>query len=460
MSNKALAALRENLRGDWIAADHDQYDSARRVWNGLIQRKPGLIVRCRGVADVMAAVNFAGQHGLQIAVRSGGHNVAGTSVQDNGFTIDLSAMRSVRVDPNRRFAWVEGGARLGDVDHESQAFGLATPLGVVSATGVAGLTLHGGIGWLLRKHGLSIDSLLSVDVVTADGDLKRADRQRNSDLYWAVRGGGGNFGVVTSFEFELHPVGPQVWFAVPIYPLERAPEVMAEFRAIMEKAPDDLMGLGVYWSAPEVPEVPRQYHGLPVVILLACYTGPLEQGEEMVRPLRTINKPIADLSGPMRWLDVQRFLDADYPDGASYYWKSIFLDRLDDQVIETLTRHAEKRPSPISSIDVWTLGRAMSRIEASDTAFYRRDAPYMIGIEANWAGMDDSDANIGWARGLYDDLRTFTRGGDYLNFPGFFENQADMLSGAYGPNLNRLKSVKRKYDPENLFAGAVNIRPD
>jgi FAD/FMN-containing dehydrogenase len=245
-----------------------------------------------------------------------------------------------------------------------------------------------------------------------------------------------------------------------MYPLERAPEVIARFRTIMDNAPDDLMGLGVYWSAPEAPEVPRQVHGAPVVILLGCYTGPLEQGEEMIRPLRTIGKPIADLSAPMRWVDVQRFLDADYPDGNSYYWKSIYLDHLDDQVIAILTRYAKKRPSPISSIDVWTLGRAMSRIAASETAFYKRDAPYMIGIEANWNGVNDNNANIEWARGLYEDLKAFTRGGDYLNFPGFYENQDVMLSGAYGPNLNRLRSIKRKYDPENLFSGAVNIRPD
>ena len=460
LSADLLASLSRNLRGEIITADHDQYDFARTVWNGLIARKPGVIVRCLGVADVIAAVKFAGEHSLQVSVRGGGHNVAGACLADDGFVIDLSSMRSVQVDPQRRVARVEGGARLGDLDHETQPFGLAAPVGLVSATGVAGLTLHGGAGWLLRKHGLSIDNLLSVDVVTADGQLRRADSRHHEDLFWAIRGGGGNYGVVTSFEFQLHPVGPKVWFSVPMYPLDRAAEVMAAFRAIMEEAPDELMALGVYWSAPEIPEVPVQYHGTPVVILLSCYTGPFDQGEKVIAPLRAIGTPIADLSGPMRWVDVQKFLDADYPEGAFYYWKSIYLDRLDEQVIDTLSRHAAARPSPISSIDIWTLGRAMGRVSKTATAFYKRDAPYMIGIEANWNSADDTDANIQWARMLYQDLKEYSRGGEYLNFPGFFENKESQLAGAYGPNLSKLQSVKAKYDPENAFPGAINIRPE
>ena len=460
LSSELLASLNQGLLGKLVTVDEEEYNSVRKVWNGLITNQPGVIVCCRGVADVIDAVQLAREHNLKISVRGGGHNVAGASVPDSGFTIDLGAMRSVRVDPDRRVARVEGGARLGDLDHETQAFGLATPVGVVSATGVAGLTLHGGIGWLLRKHGLSIDNLLSVDVVTADGQLRRADPHHNEDLFWAIRGGGGNFGVVTSFEFQLHPVGPQVWFSAPIYPLERAPEVMATFRDTLQSAPDELMGLGVYWSAPEISEVPKQFHGTPVVILLGCYTGPFENGEKAIAPLRKIGTPLADLSGPMRWVDVQRFLDADYPDGALYYWKSIYLDRLDDPVIQVLSRHAARRPSPISSIDVWTLGRAMNRVNKTATAFYKRDASYMIGIEANWSSPDENDANIDWARRLCEDLKDFNSGGDYLNFPGFFENRQSMLAGAYGQNLGKLERVKAKYDPNNLFCGAVNIPPD
>ena len=453
-----LAALSAKIGGQVLDSRHPAYDSARAVWNGLIDKKPGIIVQCKGVADVMTAVKFASEHDLRIYARAGGHNVAGSCMDEDSFTIDLSPMRAVHVDPVKQTARVEGGARLGDLDHETQAFGLAAPVGVVSATGVAGLTLHGGMGWLLRKHGLSIDNLLSVEIVTADGQFRRADRDHNADLFWAVRGGGGNFGIVTAFEFKLHPVGPQVWLSVPIYPLERASEVMNAFDEYMQTAPDELMGIGVYWSAPEVPEVPEQYHGVPVVILLGCYTGPFEQGEKIIAPLRRIGKPLADLSGPMEWVAVQKFLDADYPDGDFYYWKSIFLDRLDHRIVQTLANHHAVRPSGLSSIDVWALDRAMRRVDSTATAFHKRDAPYMIGIEANWKKRGDADANIQWARSLYEDLKQHTRGGNYLNFPGFLEDREELLRGSYGPNLDRLITIKAKYDPANLFAGAINIR--
>lgn len=459
ISPDAVAALQKTLRGEIVTAHDGSYDSLRSVWNGLIDKKPGALIPCTGLADVMAAVRFAGDHGLSVLVRGGGHNVAGACLADNGLTLDLSPMRQVQVDPQRRTALVQGGARLGDLDHETQAFGLAAPMGVVSATGVAGLTLHGGIGWLLRKHGLSIDNLLAVEIVTADGELKKADSSRNADLFWAVRGGGGNFGVVTAFEFQLHPVGPRVWMSAPIYPLERAPEVMPVFRDYLAQAPDDLMGLGVFWSAPEAPEVPRKWHGAPVVILMSCYSGPFEKGEAAIAPLRRIGGAIADLSGPMRWTDLQKFLDADYPDGAFYYWKSIYLDRLDDEVIRELSRHTAARPSHLSSIDVWTLRRAMERVKPSETAFYKRDAPYLIGIEANWQNRADVDANIAWARAVFEGLQPFTRGGNYLNFPGFFEDQDHLLRGAYGPNLERLRAIKAQVDPGNRFPGALTIAP-
>jgi FAD/FMN-containing dehydrogenase len=460
LTTESLKSLGSHLRGRIVTAEDDSFDNTRKVWNGLIDKKPGAIIQCMGAADVMAAVKFAETHGLRISVRSGGHNVAGSCLDENGYVIDLSAMRGVRVDPEKRIARAEGGARLGDLDHETQAFGLAAPVGVVSATGVAGLTLHGGIGWLLRRHGLSIDNLLSVDVVTAGGQLRRADQDRNSDLFWAIRGGGGNFGVVTSFEFKVHSVGPEVWMSAPVYPLDRAPEVVAAFRDYMEAAPDELMGIAVYWSAPEAPVIPEKLHGSPVVILLSCYTGPFDKAEKITAPLRNIGTPIADLGGPMRFTDAQKFLDADYPDGKFYYWKSIYLDRLDAGAIEALSQHAASRPSPLSSIDVWTLGRAMSRVPSTDTAFYKRDAPYMIGIEANWDDRQDTDANIEWARRVFEDMKKFTRGGHYLNFPGFYEEQESLLQGAYGLNLSRLQSIKRKFDPMNLFAGAINIQPE
>jgi FAD/FMN-containing dehydrogenase len=454
-----VTRLRSGIRGQVIIAGNGAYDAARRVWNGLIDKKPGAVVQCAEPADAVAAVRFAERHGLRVLVKSGGHNVAGAGLADDGFTIDLSAMRSVRVDAGKRTALAQGGARLGDLDRATHPFGLAAPLGVVSATGVAGLTLHGGMGWLLRKHGLSIDNLLSVEIATAGGRLIKASAVENADLFWAVRGGGGNFGVVTAFEFKLHPVGPQVWVSMPIYPLERAAEVMAVFREYMEKAPDDFMAISVFWSAPEAPEVPAAYRGKPVVILLGCYTGPFDQGEQVIAPLRSIGTPVADLSAPMSWTEAQQILDPDYPDGDFYYWKSIYLDRLDDDVVRALSRHTAARPSPLSSIDVWYLGRAMGRIGPTDTAFCQRSAPYMVGIEANWKDPGTSDANIDWAREVFADLQQFSSGGHYLNFPGFFEERERLLKGAYGPNLARLQAVKAHFDPGNMFCGALNIPP-
>ncbi|MEJ2282988.1 MAG: FAD-binding oxidoreductase [Desulfobacterales bacterium] len=459
LSTDTVDHFKDNMRGDLIIPEDDQYESARKLWNGMIDKKPALIARCTGVEDVVTAVNFSKEHNLLFSIRSGGHNVAGTAIAEGGLVVDLSAMRNVTVDPDRRMAHAEGGVRLGDLDRETQKFNLAVPVGVVSATGVAGLTLHGGTGWLLRKHGLTIDNLLSVDIVTADGQLKKASENENSDLFWAIRGGGGNFGVVTGFEFKLHPVGPKVWMSVPMYPLERAKEVMSACCEYMQKAPEDLMVLGVYWSAPEVPEVPARYHGTPVVILLGCYTGPFEEGEKVIAPLREIGTPIADLSAPMTWVEAQQFLDEDYPDGAFYYWKSIYMDHLDSEVLEALSRHTAARPSSESSIDVWMLKGAMSRINPGDTAFFKRDAPYMLGIEANWHKREDATANIDWAKNVVKDMQRFTKGGSYLNFPGFVEEREALLQGSYGTNLERLRAIKAKYDPLNFFPGILNIEP-
>jgi FAD/FMN-containing dehydrogenase len=330
---------------------------------------------------------------------------------------------------------------------------------VVSKTGVAGLTLHGGSGWLMRKHGLSIDNLEAVEIVTADGRLVRASMDRHPDLFWALRGGGGNFGVVTAFEFRLHPVGPQVWMSVPIYPLERAQEVMTACRDYLAGAPEELMVLGVFWSAPAGPEVPAEHHGKPVVILLGCYTGATDKAEKVLAPLRNIGAPIADLSAPMPWTEAQKFLDADYPDGIFYYWKSIYLNRFDDEVIRVLAEFAAKRPSPESSIDVWFLGGAANRVAPDATAFRQRQSPIMIGIEANFHDRGAAEANIAWARDLHRELGRFSDGGNYLNFPGFIEEKEDLLRGAYGPNLERLQKIKAQYDPRNLFPGLLNIPP-
>lgn len=447
------------LRGVLLVKGNPEYESARKIWNGSIEKKPAIIVRCRGTADVMTAVDFVRDHDLLFSVRAGGHNVSGSAMTDGGLVIDISQMRSVHVDPIKRIAWVEAGARLGDLDHETVAFGLAAPVGVVSETGVAGLTLHGGTGWLMRKHGLSIDNLQAIEIVTADGKLIRASAKDHPDLFWAVRGGGGNFGVATGFEFTLHPIGSQVAVAMPIYAIENAREAMTTCRNYMADAPDELMVLGVYWSGPPLPEVPERYRGKPVVILLGCYSGSLELAQEVIAPLRTIAEPIADLSADMGWKDLQRLLDEDYPDGKYYYWKSIYLDRLDDECMAVLEEYTSNRPSAESSIDVWFLGGASARVPQDSTAFYNRRYPFMIGIEANWSEKADSDANISWARKLHTALQPFSSGGNYLNFPGYIENREEMLLGAYGENLQRLRSIKAVYDPDNLFPGLLNISP-
>lgn len=451
--------LKSHLRGELVTPEDPAYEEARRVWNGLIDKRPGLIVRCMGVADVITTVNFARDNDLQITVRGGGHNVAGTAVSEGGMVIDLSRMRSVRVDPERLTACVEGGATLGDIDHETQVFGLAVPIGVVSATGIGGFALHGGYGWLLRKFGLAVDNILAADVVTADGRLRRASASENKDLYWAIRGGGGNFGIVTSFEFRCHRVGPQVWFTAPFYPLEKAEEGLRFFRDFMKKAPEELSAIAVLWSAPDDPHFPEQARGAPVLILASCYSGPVEVGERVTRPLREFDTPIADLSGSMRFLDVQRFFDPDYPDGRLYYWKSQYVPEMSDAVIRLAVRHAAGRPSRLSSIDIWALGGAVGQMDPGATAVAWRNAPFLYTIEANWDEPRETETNLAWARKSFDEMKDLTKGGTYLNFPGFAEEGEDLVKSTYGTHYGRLREVKAKYDPGNLFRGNFNIKP-
>ncbi len=404
-------------------------------------------------------MTFAREQGLPVAVRGGGHNVAGSAVIDAGVVIDLSRLNSVRVDPERRVARVGGGARLGDVDHETQAFGLAAPLGLVSETGVAGLTLHGGLGALTRRHGLSIDSLVGADVVTADGRLLVVDERNHPDLLWALRGGGGNFGVVTSFEFRLHPVGPEVWVAVVLYPAVEATRVLEFFRDAMARAPEELMGIALFWSAPTEEPIPEEHRGAPVIVLAAWHTGPLAEAELDLQPFREVTRPIADLSGPMPYVAAQKLFDHDYPHGLRYYWKSLYLPELSDEMIQRVGEHAARRPSPLSTVEVWALGGAFGRVRPEATAFARREAPYLFTAESNWDDPAEDEASLAWAREVYRDMQHFSAGGAYLNFPGFAEEGDELLRKSYGGNYERLQAVKAKYDPENFFRSNLNIRP-
>jgi FAD/FMN-containing dehydrogenase len=448
------------LRGALLRSGDTEYEEARALWNGVIDRRPALIARCAAVEDVVEAVNFARENDLLLAVRGGGHNVAGTASAEGGLVLDLSDMKSIEVDPERRTVRAAAGATIGELDKETQKHGLATPMGVVSETGIAGLTLNGGMGHLRRKHGLSSDNLLSVELVTADGHLLTASEEENADLFWAVRGGGGNFGVVTSFEYQLYPVGPEVMCAFVFYPGDRAREVLRSAEGYVAGAPDEVSPLSFLGRVPRVEDFPEEWHGEQFVGFLAVYAGSVEEGEEALRPLRELGDPIADFSGPMPYTEAQKLLDEDYPDGWRYYWKSVNVDGLGDEAIEALMEHAQAAPSDHSTIDVWFQGGAMGRVGADESAFGDRSAPILLGIEANWEeNPEDDEANIAWARGCYSDLRRFSGGGVYLNFPGFLEEGQGLIRDAYGENYERLVALKNKYDPANLFRLNQNIAP-
>jgi FAD/FMN-containing dehydrogenase len=448
---EAVEDLRKGLRGTILQPADEGYEGARRIWNGMIDRRPAVIARCSGSADVMAAVRFARDQHLPIAVRCGGHNVAGNSVCDDGLVIDLASMRGVRVDPSRSVVRVGGGALLGDIDHEVQAFGLAVPVGAVSETGIGGLALHGGLGFLTRKYGLTADNLVSADVVTADGTLITADERQHPDLLWALKGGGGSFGVVTSFEFRLHPVGPEVYFVLTFYPAAEAVKVLEFFRSFMLEAPDELMAIAIYWNAPEGEPIPEKHRGVPVMVVVGCWCGPLEEGERATRPLRQIATPIADISGAMPYVEAQQLFDADYPKGFRYYWKSLYLQELTDDVIRLACDAGAERPTPLSTVEVWALGGAMGRVRPEATAFYHRQAPFLLTIEANATDPTTDAANIAWVRRRYDEATRFSRGGTYFNFGGFWEGGEEMLAQSFGSNYPRIREVKTKYDPENIF---------
>lgn len=461
LSEDITQEFENSLAGELITQDDDTYDEHRGVWNGMIDKKPTLIARCLNVDDVIEAVNFARTHNLLIAVRGGGHNVAGSAVCDDGLVIDLSPMRAVQVDPNRRTARAGGGATWADVDKATQAHGLATPGGVVSETGIAGLTLGGGIGWLRRKFGLSSDNLISADVVTADGRLVKASKTENPDLFWGLKGGGGNFGVVTSFEYQLHPVGPEVMFVFTLYHGSKIREALRFYDNYCTTAPDEVSSFAICGDVPEDDVFPKEIHSEPYVLFAACYAGPVEDGQRIMQPLREFDEPMVDFSGPMSYADeVQTILDEDYPEGElHYYWKSLYLESLDDEVIEGIVACNEKRLSSLSTVDIWHMGGAIRRVSADESAFGGRQAPYLLGVEANWDPVEDDEANIAWTRACVADMQKFSDGSQYLNFPGFLEEGETMLQTTFGQKYKRLVALKNKYDPTNLFRLNQNIKP-
>jgi FAD/FMN-containing dehydrogenase len=451
--------VRDSLHGPLIQPGDKGYDEARSIWNGAIDRCPACIARCTGVADVVAAVRFARERDLEIAVRSGGHGVGGHALCDGGLVIDLSPMKGIRVDPARRTARAEAGVLWGELDRETQLFGLATVGGIVTHTGIAGLTLGGGIGWLMRKYGATVDNLLSADVVTADGEVVTASQEQNPDLFWGIRGGGGNFGIVTSFEYRLHPVGPIVLAGPIFHPLEDAPEVLRFYREFIADAPDELTTIFNLRAAPPLPFLPEGVHGKPIVMVGACYAGSPEDGAEVVRPLKQFGSPIVDLLEPKPYTALQSMFDPSVPHGWHYYWKSVELPPLTDGAIETLVEHASALTSPKSYCIVFQLGGALGRVADGETAFSQRGAAHNVNINAIWTEEDpEAERHIAWARDFFDAMQPHAGGHVYLNFLG--DEGGDRVRQAYGAeNYKRLVELKHAYDPTNLFRLNQNIAP-
>jgi len=451
-----VAVLRGKLRGTVALPGEDGYDAARTIWNAMVDRRPALVARCLDAADVINAVKLARDEKLLVAVRSGGHNIAGNAVCDGGLLIDLSLMKSVRVDPASGTARVEPGATLADFDKEAQAFGLATPLGINSTTGVAGLTLGGGFGWTTRKFGLTVDNLISADVVTADAKLVRVSEKEHQDLFWALRGGGGNFGIVTSFEFKLHPLGPEVLSGLIVHPLEKAGELLPEFRRIANEAPDELTIWAVMRKAPPLPFLPTEWHGKEVLIFAACYSGDMEEGQKAVKPLRALGSPIADVISPHQFTDWQAAFDPLLTPGARNYWKSHDFTDFPNAAIKVILDAVRSLPSPECEVFIAHVGGAMARVDANATAWANRDAHFIMNAHTRWRDKAQDSACIAWARQLFEATAPFASGSVYVNFMP--EDENERVEKAYGANYWRLAEIKRRYDPDNFFRMNQNIR--
>ena len=453
-----LDSLRSQLRGAICYPGEPGYEQARTIWNAMIDKHPAAVIRAAGAADVMRAVNLAREHQLLLSVRGGGHNIAGNAVCDGGLMLDLSPMKSVRIDPSSRTARVEPGVTLAEFDQETQAFGLATPLGINSTTGVAGLTLGGGFGWLSRKLGLTVDNLLSADVVLAKGALVHASQEENEDLFWAIRGGGGNFGVVTSFEFRLHPVGPEVLAGLIVHPASNAKQILEGYRRVAMSAPDELTSWVVMRKAPPLPFLPKEVHGNEVLVLAVCYVGDPGKGQSAVAPLRALGQPIADVVGPTPFVAWQQAFDPLLTPGQRNYWKSHDLVELGDEAIDVMIAYLGRLPSPDCEILVAQLGGAVNRVPAAATAYPHRDVNFVMNVHTRWGEASSDQACIGWARELFDRMAPHATGGVYVNFMP--EDEAQRVSrGAYGPNYERLSKLKAEYDPGNLFRRNQNITP-
>jgi hypothetical protein len=454
----ALTDLGRTFKGEVVRPEDPAYDEHRRIWNGSIDRCPALIARCSGAEDVAAALGLARESDLEVAVRSGGHSYPGLCVCDGGMVIDLGQMKGIRVDPEARTARAQAGVLLGEMDRETQAHGLAVPAGIVTHTGLAGLTLGGGVGWLERKYGLTIDQLLSVDVVTAEGELVRASEEENADLFWGLRGGGGNFGIVTEFEFRLNPVGPEVLAGPVIWPVEDSPEVLRFYREWIQEVPEELTTIVTHRRVLPLPTIPEELHGRHVVIVGCCYAGPVEEGERVLKPLRDFGSPLVDGCAPMPFVTHQASLDPSFPHGWSYYIRSCNLAELNDEVIEILADGGSRIASPTTVFSIFQLGGAVARVKEDESAFTGRDAGHVVNIIGITTTGEGFDAEREWARGLWSALEPHHQN-VYVNF--LMEEGEDRVRASYGPEkYDRLKALKRKWDPENVFRLNQNISPN
>ncbi|HJU75490.1 MAG TPA: FAD-binding oxidoreductase [Gemmatimonadaceae bacterium] len=450
--------LRKRLRGRVLEPGDPGYDDSRTVWNAMIDRRPALVARCIGAADVAASVRFAQEHDLLLCVKCGGHNIAGLATADGAFMLDLSHMRGAWVDAERRIVHAQGGCLLGDVDRETQLHGLAAVLGFISLTGIAGLTLGGGAGYLTRRWGWTVDTVAGMDVVTADGTLVRASDDANPDLFWGVRGGGGNFGVVTGIDYRLFPVGPEIIGGVVAWPASQAHRVLELYRTLAEEAPRELTLAALLRPAPMAAWLPPEWHGKPIVGLLACYSGDVAEGEKIVAPIKSLGSPIGDVLVRRPYTQLQSMLDATQPKGRRYYWKSEYIARIDAELCEKAIANAARIPSPYSAVVFFQIGGALNERSADDAPAGNRDARYQLNITGAWEDVRDDAENIAWVRDTWNDMKSFSTGGNYINFLTEDETP-ERVAAALGNNIQRLAEVKAHWDPANVFRTNRNIKP-
>ncbi|MBD2448547.1 FAD-binding oxidoreductase [Nostoc sp. FACHB-152] len=455
--NETFGSLKTNVKGNVVLPEDPRYDEVREIWNAMIDRRPAVIVQCATADDVAHAILFARENGLEISIRGAGHNIAGNALCDRGVMIDLSSMKIVRVDSQKRRAYVEPGATLADFDQVAQIHGLATPVGINSTTGIAGLTLGGGFGWLTRKYGLTIDNLISAEVITADGNHIRASATENPDLFWAIRGGGGNFGVVTEFEFALHPVGPEILAGLIVFPFSQAKQVLTQYRKFAESAPEELNVWVVLRKAPPLPFLPEHVHGQEVIILAVFYTGDIAEGEKLIEPLRSFGDAYGEHIGAQPYVAWQQAFDPLLTRGARNYWKSHNFTELRDEVLDAIAQFAGKLPSPACEIFIGLIAGKPNRISADATAYYHRDAKFVLNVHGRWDDAAQDGICIAWAREFFQVSAPYASAGAYVNF--MTEEEGDRVAAAYGANYERLVQIKRQYDPENIFHLNQNIKP-